>query len=281
MLFSWGSSVNVCEDSRRSIRQELDRMENDIVNLIGKTKSEDRVLAQINKDFSHARTEMSNYRRGAADVLDSDRMNDQVRARLMESLKADLLNPLRKHSIKSKTHDSSATEDGVENAANQQSSSVMAFLEQRGSDLLELVQSGMNRKREVHDMKTKKNALLEAMAVIRNAIDQDKLFEGIAMSGKTLSDRTIELENEQLRMRNTKIAVHEARTKCGFYAQDIADRVSFEETEIRSLAQIEYSQKLSSYVSDQNPDCHKGSECNGRACIGKRIGDGRIRADHT
>jgi hypothetical protein len=242
MLFSWGSSVNVCEDSRRNIRQELDRMENDIVNLIGKAKSEDRVSAQVNKDFSHARTEMSNYRRGAADVLDSARMNDQVRARLMESLKADLLNPLRKHSTNSPTHDSYAKEDGVENAANHLPSSVMAFVEQRDSDLMELVQSGMNRKREVHEIMTKKNALLEAMAVIRNAIEQDDLVDGIAISVKTLSDRAIELENEQRRMRTTKMAVHEARTKCGSYAQDIADRVSLEEIGMGSLAQIKYSQ---------------------------------------
>lgn len=224
VLLSWGSSVNVCEDSRRTIRQEVDRIDNDIANLHGKTKSEDRVSSQVIKDLSHARAEMFNYRRAAADTLDNASMNDQVRARLMESLKIDLLIPLRNASTSSDKNDSCSEGNPSDYSINQQSTSAMNFLEQRMD--MDILQTVTDKRTKVQEIKCQKRILLDNMNKINSRMLQDDLENHCSKSKQEMSNHAIEMENEERRMRTIKIAVHEGRTKCGTHAQDIADRVS-------------------------------------------------------
>ena len=218
--------MNVCEDSRRAIRQEIDQIDNSIANLHGKVKSEERASSQVLKDLSHARAEMSNYRRGAADVLDNASMNDQLRARLMEALKSDLLNPLRKPSANSNTISSISETNGDSDLMNQPPTHVMSFVEQRDADVVEMVQLAMKKKAEVQAIKSKKLALVEDMNRINRIIAQNDLVSGSAMSSMEMSNQENVLDENKHQKRTIKIAVHEARTKCGIHAQDIADRVS-------------------------------------------------------
>ena len=234
MLLSWGSSVNVCEDSRRTIRQEVDRIDSDIANLHGKTKSEDRVSSQVIKDLSHARAEMYNYRRGAADILDNATMNDQVRARLMESLKADLLIPLRKTSMSSDKNHSSSEDIPLDLSINQQSTNAMSFLEKRM--YMDILQAATEKMKNVREIKCQKHTLLEKMNKIHSRMLQDNLENNCAESKQIMSNQAIETENEERRMRTIKIAVHEGRNKCGSHAQDIADRVGLQNAEVNILS---------------------------------------------
>ena len=92
-LISWGSSVNVNEDLRRSIRSEIEALDADIDTIQGNIKNEDRISAQLAKDFAHSHAEMVQLRRSAADELDSAMMREQVRTRLKASLRSELMSP--------------------------------------------------------------------------------------------------------------------------------------------------------------------------------------------
>ena len=60
MYLSWGSSVNVCDELRRSIRSEIEEIDGSITTLQTNVKNESRSKTQVSKDLSLTRSEILN-----------------------------------------------------------------------------------------------------------------------------------------------------------------------------------------------------------------------------
>ena len=226
-LLSWGSSVTVNEDLRRTIRSEIAEIETSIESLQGQIKNEDRISAQLAKDFSHARAEMAELRRSAADELGSAIMKDQVRTRLKSSLRSELMSPTTVISLDSiapkASNDASQEED---NAVDKAPATTAEYLEQRAAEVKELAASIAKEKESLMESKAEKDDLDRQTQIILDRIKNDKLEEELEAAKKETAFRAEELEREEHRKRSTKEAVQKVRAECGHYAQQIADQVS-------------------------------------------------------
>lgn len=223
-ILSWGSSVNVCEDLRRSIRTEIeDVIDTSIMNLQGSIKNEDRTATQLAKDLSHARAEMLELRRSANDELDGAVMKDQVRTRLKASLKAELMTPVLDADPTSpppELSDEGSTTNG------RPPFTIASYIQQRASEHKEHACAVAAEKESLVQWKAAKDDFESETHSIHGRIESDRLVDEMATKEKETAFRTEEHENEARRKRATKVRVQQKRAQCGQYAQQIADYVS-------------------------------------------------------
>lgn len=229
-LISWGSSVNVNEDLRRSIRAEIETIDGSIDTLQGHIKNEDRTSAQLAKDFAHARAEMVELRRSAADELDSATMKDQVRTRLKASLRSELTSPtsvISSSDSMDTTSDSSMEGNDTADDAGKSKppATTNDYLKQRAADLKGLATSIAKLKEDLMEKKSKKDDLDRQTQAILARIEAGKLEEQLEAAKKETALRDEELDKEEHYKRSTKEAVQKVRAECGHYAQQIADKV--------------------------------------------------------
>jgi len=223
-LLSWGSSVNVNEDLRRSIRTEIENIDANIDTLQSHIKNEDRTSAQLAKDFAHARAEMVQLRRSAADELDNATIKEQVRNRLKASLRSELMSPTSV--VSSDPMLESTNDPSREGETTKAPTTTSAYLEQRAAEVKELAGSIAREKESLMKSKAEKDELERQTQVILDRIKKDKLVEELEAAKKETAFRAEELEKEERRKRSTKEAVQKVRTQCGHHAQQIADQVS-------------------------------------------------------
>ena len=234
-LLSWGSSVNVNEDLRRSIRTEIEEIDASIDDLQGNIKNEDRASAQLAKDFSHARAEMAELRRSAADRLDGETMKDQVRTRLKASLRSELMSPTSVVSSGSATPletTNDPSQEGNESDASRKdkppSTTGGAYLQQRATELKELACSIAAEKEALLQSKAEKNDHECQTNAVLGRIETGKLVDELTASQRESAVRVEEYGNEERHKRGTKEAVQKVRAQSGHYAQQIADQVRIE-----------------------------------------------------
>ena len=227
-ILSWGSSVNVCEDLRRSIRTEIENViDTSIVSLQGSIKNEDRTATQLAKDLSHARAEMLELRRSANDELDGAVMKDQVRTRLRASLKAELLTPMLDTNNPASSPSTDPSKEG-DTMDGRPPFTIASYIQQRASELKEHACSVAAEKASLVQWKATKNDLENETHSILERIESDRLVDELAAKEKETAFRTEEHENESRRKRATKVMVQQKRAQCGQYAQQIADYVSIQ-----------------------------------------------------
>jgi hypothetical protein len=75
----FGSSVDVQDEMRRTIRSECDEIEKANAITASSVKAEERTLNQLTKDYGCAKNEMASLRRDGGDILDAETMTDDIR----------------------------------------------------------------------------------------------------------------------------------------------------------------------------------------------------------
>lgn len=232
-FLSWGSSVNVCEDLRRSIRKEIEDIDASISTLHDTVKAEDVTSNQLARDLSHARNEMENLGRGATDVLDNAVMNEKVRQRLMESLQDELASKFVK-GLKEKGavsrndngEDSDSLTDTTEAPDAERAESPMG-LDSDGhiAEVRKLARIIAEERCAIAQLVAEEQSLEEQRRVITQQALRDDLKSVLQSLEAELEAKEAELAKEERRRKETKVALHETRTKCGMYAQQIANSV--------------------------------------------------------
>lgn len=219
-FLNFGSSTNVCDQLRHSIRQEVSDIDASIGKVEEENRREDRTNTELNKSLSHCRKEMYNLRRFASDIHDSANMNETLRIRMMEDLSGELVNPY----LKGKDKDGDAA---MGNDADQPSSPTsIVFLEERQEEINLFTATTTKSKTDTISNHHKKRELVEAKDAILQLVESEQLQEKLAHGEREIEELGKGLENEQRRVRITKEALHDARTKSGMHAQEIADYVS-------------------------------------------------------
>jgi len=77
-LLFFGTSVDLNDDLRRTIRTEIDQIEQSTSIVSSQAKSEERSFGQLSKDLTRARNEMMEFQRGGSDYREEAMMNDEV-----------------------------------------------------------------------------------------------------------------------------------------------------------------------------------------------------------
>jgi chromosome segregation ATPase len=218
----------VNEDLRRSIRSEIESLDADIDTLQGNIKNEDRISAQLAKDFAHSRVEMVQLRRSAADELDSAMMREQVRTRLKASLRSELMSPTSVVAVVSPSQNDNsvnATNDSSqnENATNKPPLTTHDYLKEREADLKELATSIAKDKAQVMDKKAQMADLDRQTDAIYARIKSQELEQELEAAKNETALRRQELAEEERLKRTTKEKIQKVRSESAHYAVQIGE----------------------------------------------------------
>jgi hypothetical protein len=223
-FLNFGSSSNVCDQLRHSIRQEVTEIDASIIKIEEDSRKEDRTSQEMAKSIVHARKEMYNLRRFAHDMVDSTNMNEALRVRMMEDLQAELVRP---YLLKREGENScveKVTED--EHGDGHSSPICVSFLKDRQAEIQLFLASRSKSSADAIAIFERKRELEDAKVAIERLMVTENLEEKVKLAQMEVAELSNVLENEQRRLRISKEAVHEARTKSGKHAQEIANYVS-------------------------------------------------------
>ena len=222
-FLNFGSSSNVCDQLRHSIRQEVTDIDASIIKIEEESRKEDRTSQEMSKSIAHAQREMYNLRRCAHDMVDSTNMNESLRVRIMQDLHTELVRP---YLLKREGDNcvEMAMNDGDGNGPS--SPTCVAFLEDRQAEIQLSLATCSKSKADAIAILDKKRELEDAKIAIERFVVTENLEEKVKLAQMEVKELSIVLENEQRRLRISKEAVHEARTKSGQHAQEIANYVS-------------------------------------------------------
>jgi ElaB/YqjD/DUF883 family membrane-anchored ribosome-binding protein len=229
-VLDFGTSVNVNEDLRHSIKNEIIELDTSVGTHKIAIKSEERVFGQVKLDLSHAFAEMGNLSRGAADQLDKAGVHESIATRLEETFKVELV-----QSTAGSGAGAGASSDGtvlVEEKENAQEAAEKS-LKNKNKEVIRiktefLKNIGVIYRQTIQFVDTAAvdlEALEDETIMIVDRIDSEKLEGIIDMGGKETEIRKKDVENELQRMRAMKAALQQTRTRCGTHAQHVADHV--------------------------------------------------------
>lgn len=228
-ILSWGSSVNVCEDLRRQISTEIESIESSISYLKNNLKNEERSSTQINKDLSHAQSEMATLARGAAEELDNASVNEQIRHRMAEALKLELVKNVVSppNSPESISGDLTTEETGIgandKNQKEQEAFPVYLARKKKQKNLLyECLRIDLN---DLKNTKEKIQHVTREYTFIRQKLDSKDLAQTKCEAEREVESKQRENLKETKNLRNLKEGIQMARKRCGDYAQQIVDQV--------------------------------------------------------
>ncbi len=247
-FLDWGSSVNVNEDLRRSIRNEINEIDYDISHLQSNVKAEEKTSHQLTKDFAHARAELMNLSRGATDDRDNSMMNEQIQLRLRDSLLTEVVSVI---TPPTSPCDKSDDDDVVAVGMDQRESSPIITVIPAHPPQDKSPSSPFDCSNERHlgkylskcaakvklitsSMKEKKSNLEESESKLSSLqFEIDTLLTQISREQKTQStwnddvdEKKKERNVEKQRLRSVKDAIQRARKLNGQYAQRLANDVS-------------------------------------------------------
>lgn len=228
-FLDWGSSVNVNEDLRRTIRAEIEDIESDINKLQSSVKKEEKDSNQLTKDVAHARAEMMNLSRGATDDRDDSVMNEQIQMRLKDSLNAEvvaIVTPSRNpDSNNTSSRDASDVSPipamGSEDDSNERH--LEKYLTKCAAEIKSLTTTMQQRKMSLDEYKAKLASIQNEINNVGNQIDRDQKTQ--STWSEDVHDKTRELDIEKQRFRCVKEAIQRARKLNGHHAQSLADDV--------------------------------------------------------
>ncbi len=233
-FLDWGSSVNVNEDLRRTIRAEIEDIESDIQKLHSNVKAEEKVSNQLTKDFCHARNELMNLSRGATDDRDNSIMNEQIQMRLRESLTTEVVavisppsSPGDKADSTPRLADESMSPITTTNRESNESSAerhLGKYLANCAAEVKSLSTSMKRKKSSVEEYNEKIDSIQYEINNIGNQYERDQKTQ--STWNEDIRTKTREADTEKKRSRSVREAIQRARKLNGHHAQTLAEDVS-------------------------------------------------------
>ena len=241
MFLSWGSSVNVCDELRRSIRSEIEEIDGSVTTLQTNVKNEGISKTQLSKDLSLARSEMINLCRGATDEVENAIVNEQIRIRMAETLKvevlASIITPSSSPSGTSYTnptndddeHDEDLSYTGKDMADDasrrNKNPSLASQISMYRTKLKQESENIGNAKKEFQAVAVKIKDIEDEIKRALHRIKEADLPSQLKEIERDVESKRQELESELQRRCSTKESIQRSMKRCGDFAQQIADKV--------------------------------------------------------
>lgn len=239
-FMDFGSSVDIQDEMRRTIRAECDELDKTNSIIASNVKSEERTLHQLTKDYQCAKNEMASLRRDGGDILDEETMTDDIRRGFKEQFESEVL----PHVTASHNEDDAAiisddeggNNNNDESSPTQQDSSSPSsggriyshgkFLARKHAELNNKKIAMTAKSQEIKmGMKNIKTIDDETMK-IHQSIESRGLEAVMKQGERTIAQLQREVEVENQRNRGVKEAIQAARANSGVNAQTIAEKVS-------------------------------------------------------
>ncbi len=235
-FLDWGSSVNVNEDLRRTIRTEIEGIDSDIKTLQSNVRQEEKISAQLTKDFAHARAELVNLSRGATDDRDNSIMNEQIQLRLRDSLMTEVVSvitPTTSPEKKSQPTTANSFEEdeqmspvGIQHSEdNTNERHLGKYLSKRAAEVKSLTTSMQEKKSSLEDYKSKLATIQYEIDTVVNQLGRDQKTQNTWSDDADEKRREFDVEKQRIRC--VKDAIQRARKLNGQHAQRLANEVSF------------------------------------------------------
>eukprot|EP00579_Thalassiosira_antarctica_P009847 CAMPEP_0201914782 /NCGR_PEP_ID=MMETSP0903-20130614/4872_1 /ASSEMBLY_ACC=CAM_ASM_000552 /TAXON_ID=420261 /ORGANISM="Thalassiosira antarctica, Strain CCMP982" /LENGTH=627 /DNA_ID=CAMNT_0048450239 /DNA_START=92 /DNA_END=1975 /DNA_ORIENTATION=- len=222
-----GHEAQINSDLVRTIRTEIVEIENGLQVTSGNVKSEERSFGQLTKNNNHSRGEMFNYRRDAAEVLDSENMTEDLRLGFKDQFVAEVAPHIVSPS--SNGHDdvvSSEDENGspAQGPSGKRAFSHKKFIDHKRTDAKEKAVSIHSIQQEIKMTRKKIKATDDDTASYIQDMTA-RQFDRVKVEGeRQVEAKRRECEAESQRSRSVKEAVQVARANSGAYAQKIAEK---------------------------------------------------------
>jgi len=254
-LLFFGTSVDLNDDLRRTIRTEIDQIEQSTSIVSSQAKSEERSFGQLSKDLTRARNEMMEFQRGGSDYREEAMMNDEVLERLREEFKGEMGPHVAvipgggrgEEEEESEAYGSFGEEEkgaddmdgdgdgGGNHAGTGPTKRVYysrgKFIARKKSQLKAQTFTIQSIQRDIEQIKKRHASTEEETDNILQVIQSRQLYATKASSEKAVEEKRRELEAECQRNRGVKEAIQAARAKSGGFAQMITDKFKEQTTE--------------------------------------------------
>lgn len=226
-FLDWGSSVNVNEDLRRTIRAEIEGIDSDIQKLQSNVKAEEKICNQLTKDFCYARNELMNLGRGATDDRDNSTMNEQIQMRLHDSLMTEIVSVITPPTTPDEKSSISPSDDIIPNMKKDDYSNerhLGKYLTKCSSEVKTLSTSIQKKKADYEDCESKLTSVQLDINNILNQIDRDQKTQD--SWSDDVHEKTREFDSEKQRIQRVKDSIKRARNLNAHHAQRLANDVS-------------------------------------------------------
>jgi hypothetical protein len=215
-FLNFGSSSNVCNQLRHSIREEVNDIDASIVKLEEEKRREDRTCQEMIRSLANSHKEMYSLRQAALDLVDSTNLNETLRARMMNDLQTSLI---QFYLIKDETAEKG--EDVSHEASD------INFLENRRSKINEFLALTQDAKEKATSTLDQILELETTRSELERKLEGDRLEYELENAEKESKEMEIELEckKRELTLKNEEL--DEIQAKSQDCALDVIHHVSY------------------------------------------------------
>jgi hypothetical protein len=247
-ILDFGTSVNVNEDLRRTLRIEIQMLDDSIGQRKAILHEEASTEAQFQKDLGHTHSEMQSLSRGASDQLENARVHATLLMTLERQLHSEIIECVtgeKSMTVGDMTTTGSPTgtidrhqyhpvtpypNDVPENRHHSDSRFEAAFTfaellkskETRVADLLETLKKD---RKELVDAREQADLLKAKQSQLEQVIRNQGLEDALTKAKEEASRRQVELQQDRDMHQTAQIDLQKARDACGAEAKELVDLV--------------------------------------------------------
>ena len=231
-VLSWGSSVNISEDLRRTIRAECEHLDASIAAVTSQTNAESRKTQSLAKDLKFSEREMRDLARGGNEEVEGCIMNGTVCARMKDQLQSEVGRLLYADSVSPR---STAVDENnlgqkcttnVDDAAQNQSDgldTLTSYLAGRKAEFASLAAQHKEKAVAIHNIQAQTKEIDKWTQSCFDRISGEHLLKERSAMSDEVDGKKRELSGEKSKMRSMLEQVQRSRTRSGEHAQQIAD----------------------------------------------------------
>lgn len=237
-ILDFGTSVNVNEDLRRSIREEIQELDDSIVVSKTSKKHEEMVKSQLNQDLAHSHAEMRDLSRSTSDQLENAGVHSSFLSGLKKTLRKDLVETtgLRTTGVNNKNvMEDAEVENNVPPSGNDNKSLAVGtnkhrtnkdIIKEKAETLKKLTASIKQHGEDIDSLFLQKKTHVEAINACKKAIESEALEATAEEKRQEAELKAVDVQNKAQRKRSIKSEIQNIRTRTGAHAQGVADKVS-------------------------------------------------------
>lgn len=229
-FFDLGHQAEINNDVAKSLRDEISVLDSGLNKTSTNIKNEERSFNQLTKDHSHARGELFKHSRDAAEVLEEENTNDDLRLVLKDQfitgVVPHIVSPSSNH------HDHGVVSEDEDGGSPEGASSVgrVAFSHRKFTESKRVEATAKKAaihsiQQEIKSNRKKIKTVEEETASYVKEMDARQLDRQKTEGERNVEAKRREFEAESQRNRGVKEAVQVARANSGAYAQKIAEKV--------------------------------------------------------
>ena len=239
-LLDWGSSVNMNEELRRTIRSECDEIDTTLTSLKDQIQMEHRKKTQVNKDLNYAKTELLNLVKSGRDLVEGSMMNEQIQNKLKETLFTEIVavvTPIKSLAtmVGEKIIDFEGGEELIPREVSNDNMTSSAgvspseigmgkYIGKIRDEMKTVTESIQSKRKKLVERKASIDTIRQEIQARSAHIAQDQEVQTSLANNVQMKRK--EFEGEKQRLRSVKESIQNIRKRCGDFAQQVADEVS-------------------------------------------------------